>query len=144
CLRDVVRSRVRGRADFPPAAGPNRGRAAAATEGTAARGQSSTSVPMAIAVKDIMDTNEPKHCADSTAEPDWIAIRDQILLDPSIINLNTGSFGPLPRSVFDRVTELRGWLAAEPTHFFVRQAPPLLWHARECLAAFLGTTPQRL
>ena len=29
-------------------------------------------------------------------EPDWAAIRDQILLDPTIVNLNTGSFGPLP------------------------------------------------
>jgi isopenicillin-N epimerase len=99
---------------------------------------------MTSAVKDIMDTNEPKLCADSVTEPDWVAIREQILLDPTIINLNTGSFGPLPRPVFDRVTELRGWLAAEPTHFFVRQAPSLLWHARERLAAFLGTTPQRL
>lgn len=87
-----------------------------------------------------MDTNESIRCA----EPDWAALRGQILLDPSIINLNTGSFGPLPKPVFDRVTELRGWLAAEPTHFFVRQAPPLLWHARERLAAFLGTIPQRL
>jgi isopenicillin-N epimerase len=91
-----------------------------------------------------MDTNEPKLCAGSVTEPNWAAIREQILLDPTIINLNTGSFGPLPRPVFDRATELRRWLAAEPTHFFVRQAPPLLWHARERLAAFLGTTPQRL
>jgi isopenicillin-N epimerase len=91
-----------------------------------------------------MDTHEPKHCAGSLTEPDWDALREQILLDPTIINLNTGSFGPLPRPVFDRVTELRRWLAAEPTHFFVRQAPPLLWNARERLAAFLGTAPQRL
>lgn len=90
-----------------------------------------------------MDTNEPKHCAGSGNEPDWVSFRDQILLDPTIINLNTGSFGPLPRPVFERVTELRRWLAAEPTHFFVRQAPPLLWNARERLAAYLGTTPQR-
>lgn len=91
-----------------------------------------------------MDTNEPKRCAGSVTEQDWPAIRSQILLDPTIVNLNTGSFGPLPRPVFERVTELRHWLAAEPTHFFVRQAPPLLWQARERLAAFLGTTPQRL
>lgn len=91
-----------------------------------------------------MGTNDAKHCAESANQPDWSAIRGQILLDPSIINLNTGSFGPLPKPVFDRVTELRGWLAAEPTHFFVRQAPPLLWNARERLASFLGTIPQRL
>ena len=75
---------------------------------------------------------------------DWNAARERMILDPSIINLNTGSFGPLPRPVFDRVMELRHWLAAEPTHFFVRQAPPLLWTARDRLAAFLGTVPSRL
>jgi isopenicillin-N epimerase len=67
-----------------------------------------------------------------------------MILDPTIVNLNTGSFGPLPRPVFDRVTELRAMLAAEPTHFFVRQAPPLLWNARQRLAGYLGTTPDRL
>ena len=30
-----------------------------------------------------------------------------MMLDPGVINLNTGSFGPLPRSVFQRATELR-------------------------------------
>lgn len=74
----------------------------------------------------------------------WLAARSEMLLDPSIINLNTGSFGPLPRRVFDRATELRAQLAAEPTHFFVRTAPPLLWEARRRLAAFLNADPRRL
>lgn len=74
----------------------------------------------------------------------WAAARAQILLDPAVTMLNTGSFGPLPRPVFDRATELRLRLAAGPTDFLVRQAPPLLWQARERAAAFLGTTPQRL
>jgi isopenicillin-N epimerase len=91
-----------------------------------------------------MNTNETERSAGSANEPDWATIRARICQDPSIVNLNTGSFGPLPQPVFDRATELRGWLAAEPTHFFVRQAPPLLWHARERLASYLGTTPQRL
>ncbi|WP_171472849.1 aminotransferase class V-fold PLP-dependent enzyme [Frigoriglobus tundricola] len=76
--------------------------------------------------------------------PDWGAARRQILLDPTVTMLNTGSFGPLPEPVFDRATELRRRLAAGPTDFFVRQAPPLLWAARERAAAFLGTVPQRL
>lgn len=83
-----------------------------------------------------MNTNEATY--------DWNTARERMILDPSIINLNTGSFGPLPRPVFDRVTELRHWLAAEPTHFFVRQAPPLLWAARDRLANYLGTVPSRL
>ena len=43
----------------------------------------------------------------------WSAARAQMLLDPTVTNLNTGSFGPLPRCVFDRATELRQALAAE-------------------------------
>lgn len=75
---------------------------------------------------------------------DWGAARARMILDPAVTMLNTGSFGPLPVPVFDRVTELRRMLAAGPTNFYVRQAPPLLWEARERTAAFLGTTPQRL
>ena len=74
----------------------------------------------------------------------WAAARAQMLLDPEIANLNTGSFGPLPRVVFERVTQLRRRLAEEPMDFFVRQSPPLLWAARERLAGFLGADPRRL
>src|SRR5215510_5164502 len=81
---------------------------------------------------------------DQVAAPDWLAARRRIILDPTVTMLNTGSFGPLPRPVFDRATELRRRLAAGPTDFFVRQAPPLLWESRERTAAFLGTTPTRL
>ncbi len=57
----------------------------------------------------------------------WTAARAQMLLDPNVANLNTGSFGPLPRLVFERVTELRKRLAEEPMDFLLRGAPPLLW-----------------
>jgi isopenicillin-N epimerase len=67
-----------------------------------------------------------------------------MLLDPTVVNLNTGSFGPTPRPVFERAAELRRRLAAGPTDFLVRQAPPLLWRARERLADFLGADPRRL
>src|SRR5262245_24431277 len=74
----------------------------------------------------------------------WSDARSRMLLDPAVANLNTGSFGPLPRSVFERVTLLRRRLAEEPMDFLVRQAPPLLWQAREALASFLGADPHRL
>ena len=80
----------------------------------------------------------------SLASPSWSHARSQMLLDPTVANLNTGSFGPLPRVVFERVTELRRRLAEEPMDFFVRRWPPLLWEARERLAAFLGADPRRL
>jgi isopenicillin-N epimerase len=67
-----------------------------------------------------------------------------MMLDPSVINLNTGSFGPTPRVVFERVTALRQHLAAEPMDFLLRGAPPLLWQAREQLAAFVGGDPRWL
>jgi isopenicillin-N epimerase len=67
-----------------------------------------------------------------------------MLLDPTVANLNTGSFGPLPRVVFDRAMALRRRLAEEPMDFLIRQAPPLLWQARERLADFLGGDPRRL
>src|SRR5438445_9496613 len=75
---------------------------------------------------------------------DWSALRAAMLLDPTVANLNTGSFGPLPRVVFDRVTELRRRLAEEPMDFIVRQLPPLLWQARERLAEFVHGEPKRL
>jgi isopenicillin-N epimerase len=74
----------------------------------------------------------------------WSAARAAMMLDPSVINLNTGSFGPLPKVVFERVTEIRRQLAAEPTDFFVRRTPPLLWQARERFADFLDGDAKRL
>jgi isopenicillin-N epimerase len=74
----------------------------------------------------------------------WSAARAQMLLDPEVVNLNTGSFGPLPQVVLERATRLRQRLAEEPMDFLVRQVPPLLWQARERLAGFLGGDPQRL
>jgi isopenicillin-N epimerase len=76
-------------------------------------------------------------------DADWAA-RAAMLLDADVINLNCGSFGPTPRPVFDRVTELRRQLAAEPMDFLLRRLPPLLWQARERLAEFLRGDPKRL
>jgi isopenicillin-N epimerase len=76
--------------------------------------------------------------------PSWPDARARMLLDPGVANLNTGSFGPLPRPVFERVTELRRRLAEEPMDFLVRQAPLLLWQARERLAELVGADPRRL
>lgn len=80
----------------------------------------------------------------TTTDRDWAAAQAAMLLDPLVANLNTGSFGPTPKPVFDRVTQLRRRLAEEPMDFLVRESPPLLWQAREQLASFLGTSPQRL
>lgn len=78
------------------------------------------------------------------SQPDWSAARAAMLLDPTVTNLNTGSFGPQPRVVFERATQLRHRLAEEPMDFLLRGLPPLLWEARTCLADFLGGDPKRL
>jgi isopenicillin-N epimerase len=70
--------------------------------------------------------------------------RAAMLLDPAVANLNTGSFGPLPRVVFERVTQLRQRLAEEPMDFLLREMPGHLWTAREALASFLHADPRRL
>ncbi|HZZ81246.1 MAG TPA: aminotransferase class V-fold PLP-dependent enzyme, partial [Gemmataceae bacterium] len=75
---------------------------------------------------------------------DHAQARAAMMLDPNVSNLNTGSFGPLPRVVFERVTQLRHRLAEEPMDFLLREMPGHLWHAREALAAFLHTDPRRL
>jgi isopenicillin-N epimerase len=75
---------------------------------------------------------------------DWEAARAAMMLDPSIINLNTGSWGPVPRVVHERAAALRCGLAAAPMNFYLRDMPPLLWQARSRLAAFLNGDPRRL
>ncbi|MSQ95918.1 MAG: aminotransferase class V-fold PLP-dependent enzyme [Gemmataceae bacterium] len=67
-----------------------------------------------------------------------------MMLDPVVTNLNTGSFGPLPKAVFERVTHLRHRLAEEPMDFLIREMPNHLWQARTALADFLHADPCRL
>jgi isopenicillin-N epimerase len=75
---------------------------------------------------------------------DAATARAAMLLDPTVTNLNTGSFGPLPRVVFERVTALRHRLAEEPMDFLLRELPERLWPARTALAQLLGADPRRL
>jgi isopenicillin-N epimerase len=77
-------------------------------------------------------------------ESGWLSARAHMMCDPTVINLNTGSFGPTPRPVFERAIALRSQLAAEPMDFILRRQPDLLWQAREALARFLGGEPRRL
>jgi isopenicillin-N epimerase len=70
--------------------------------------------------------------------------RDRMLLPPSVVYLNAGSFGPLPCMVSDAVAELRRRLAENPADFMLRHVPSLLWSAREDLAGFVGCAPERL
>ena len=79
----------------------------------------STARPGNVSYRETFRPEEPSLMSDA----DWSAARAAMMLDPTIANLNTGSFGPLPRIVFERVTELRRRLAEEPMDFLVRWAP---------------------
>lgn len=67
-----------------------------------------------------------------------------MLLGDDIAYLNTGSYGPTPRVVFDKLVELRRELAAEPVAFLWRTTPALLRRAREQLAAYIGGEARQL
>jgi isopenicillin-N epimerase len=67
-----------------------------------------------------------------------------MLIDPTVAYLNSGAAGPLPRTVHERVTQLRRRLAEEPLDFLMRDAPTLLWAARDRLAEFIGADPRRV
>ena len=84
-----------------------------------------------------MDTRFANGC-------DHAQARSAMLLDPSVTNLNTGSFGPLPSVVFERVTQLRQRLAEEPMDFLLREMPAAALAGARKLAAFLGGDPRRL
>jgi isopenicillin-N epimerase len=99
---------------------------------------------MGSTVTSTMLDGEPAFMADAPPFLSWPTARAAMLLDPNVANLNTGSFGPLPRCVFNRVTALRHRLAEEPMDFLIRQQPPLLWEARERLAQFLNGDAFRL
>jgi isopenicillin-N epimerase len=74
----------------------------------------------------------------------WDQVREQFLVEPGVAYLNTGSYGLVPRPVFEAVTEFRRRLTAQPTDFLWRHLPDLLWTARTRLADFLGGVPERL
>jgi isopenicillin-N epimerase len=72
------------------------------------------------------------------------AFRERFLLDPSVVFLNHGSFGAVPRVVFEHQEALRRRMEAEPVRFLVRSLPGELAAARTELAAFVGAEPAAL
>ncbi len=65
-------------------------------------------------------------------------IKDQFLLDPSVIYLNHGSFGACPRPVFEVYQDWQRRLERQPVEFLDRRAAKLLAESRARLAAYLG------
>ncbi|MGZ8738451.1 MAG: aminotransferase class V-fold PLP-dependent enzyme [Nocardioides sp.] len=65
-------------------------------------------------------------------------MRDAFSLDPSLVHLNHGSFGAVPRVVSEAQQRIRERAEANPMRFFRVDSPDLKAQAREVAAAFLG------
>jgi isopenicillin-N epimerase len=74
----------------------------------------------------------------------WALHRERIGSDAGVVNFNTGTCGPTPRSIQQLVAELRDRQSNSPSDFFWRQLPPRLVYARSRLADFLNVPPQDL
>src|SRR5881275_1490885 len=73
-------------------------------------------------------------------------MRDDFLLDPSVVFLNHGSFGACPRPVFDAYQRYQRELERQPVEFLAleRGLPALLDEARVALAAYVGASLDNL
>ena len=75
---------------------------------------------------------------------DGTRLRDEFLLDPSVTFLNHGSFGAVPRAVFERYQEWQLELERQPVLFLARRLDELLAEARAALGAYVGADPDDL
>ncbi|NUS51425.1 MAG: aminotransferase class V-fold PLP-dependent enzyme [Nocardioidaceae bacterium] len=71
-------------------------------------------------------------------------MRDAFQLDPSVVHLNHGSFGAVPRVVAEAQQRVRDGAEANPMRFFRVDSPGLKVEAREVGAAFLGVDADEL
>jgi isopenicillin-N epimerase len=72
------------------------------------------------------------------------SLTNEFLLDPEFIYLNHGSFGATPRKVFEQYQRLQRELERQPVAFLDRQYQSRMDDARQMLAEFLNTKPDRL
>lgn len=78
------------------------------------------------------------------SEDFWRARRAEMLLEPGKVQLNNGSFAPLPKPVAQRLAELHAAVAAGPSNFYWREQPRLLDEARRMLANYVDGDPNLL
>jgi isopenicillin-N epimerase len=73
-------------------------------------------------------------------------VRDDFLLDPSVVFLNHGSYGACPRPVFEAYQRYQRELERQPVEFLAleRRLPALLDEARLALARYVGAQPENL
>jgi isopenicillin-N epimerase len=74
---------------------------------------------------------------DAAAEARHLALREEFLLDPSVVFLNHGSFGACPRPVFEEYQRWQLELERQPVEFLSRRQRELIATARAALASYL-------
>lgn len=74
----------------------------------------------------------------------WLAIREQIELNPDWVYLNTGTSGLVPKRSHAESLALRTHLHHNPTDYVWRSYGEDLWRNRNRLANHLGTTSDRI
>lgn len=70
--------------------------------------------------------------------------RELFLLDPEVVFLNHGSFGAVPRPVFEEQERLRKELEAEPVLFLARRLEERLASARQVVGSLVRADPDDL
>jgi isopenicillin-N epimerase len=75
---------------------------------------------------------------------DGTHLREEFLLDPSVTFLNHGSFGAVPRAVFEKYQEWQLELERQPVLFLARRVDELLAEARAALGAYIGADAEDL
>ena len=63
------------------------------------------------------------------------------MLEPGVTFLNHGSFGAVPRVIFEAQAEWRRRIEASPVELLGRQCPILLARAKSAIGTFLGMAP---
>lgn len=78
---------------------------------------------------------------DKPPSPFRPGIADEWMLEPGVAFLNHGSFGAVPRAVFDAQTEWRRRIEASPVELLGRRCAELLGEAKAAIGALLGMRP---
>jgi isopenicillin-N epimerase len=71
-------------------------------------------------------------------------LKSDFLIDPDLVFLNHGSFGAVPRPVFEAYQNWQREIERSPVEFMDRRFRDLMATSREALAAYLGCQPDEL
>lgn len=91
---------------------------------------------------------QPATATDDVPNPvwgeDWPRVRELWRLEPTVVHLNHGSYGAVPRPVLEEQQSWRERMEGNPVRFFARELPAALASARSEVEDFLGAAPGSL